>query len=92
MSTIAEKIKVMQAFAKGKTILARDRATGELVKAGDPSWNWGAFEYLIEGQKKKQFFLCYSNGKELLYFPSDTMAPGNLKRVPAGDKFEEEKA
>lgn len=52
MSTLEEKIVVMQAFAKGKPIVAMDKLTREVVTAGNPNWDWSTFEYFVVGPEK----------------------------------------
>lgn len=52
MSTLEEKIKVMQAFGKGKPLISMHKLTREVVTAGNPDWNWGAFEYFVVGPEK----------------------------------------
>lgn len=48
MSTIQEKIAVMQAYADGKEIQVRVIGYGEWVRSVEPTWSWGGCEYRIK--------------------------------------------
>lgn len=47
MTTLAEKIAVMQAFERGERVEAKHKAGGTWTECGIPIWDWFRFEYRI---------------------------------------------
>lgn len=67
MTTLAEKIAVMQAFERGEAIQCQHMRQGphEWEDALLPSWNWDSYRYRI--RPKAQLHLwAKMNGREVL--------------------------
>lgn len=47
MTTLAEKIAVMQAFERGERVETRHKAGGTWVECERPLWDWFRFDYRI---------------------------------------------
>lgn len=59
MKTLAEKIAVMQAAARGERIEA-DIAGWAAVD--NPTWDWGAVDYRVAQKKPREFFVVLTPG------------------------------
>jgi len=53
MSTLKEKIAVMQAFEDALQIAYRKRGTTDWYKAASPSWDWVMYDYQITPNQEK---------------------------------------
>ena len=65
MSTIQEKIAVMQAFADGKRVEYRDKDTpGDWRIAAFPCWDWEDFDYRIKSEPRRIWVNFYTEDFE----------------------------
>lgn len=51
MTTLAEKIAVMQAFERGEKVEDKHKGGGTWAECGSPTWDWFLFEYRIAPKK-----------------------------------------
>lgn len=68
MTTLQEKIAVMQAFADGKTIQVC--LQGKPQDAGDcisPSWNWDMYEYMVKREPREWWVNVYGERNMYAY-------------------------
>jgi hypothetical protein len=79
MSTLKEKIAVMQAFADGKEIqsydLIDDDGLGwrDLDRKSGPAWNWGLYDYRVKPREPRRFFVRLEKNGSVHY----AYEPGN---------------
>ena len=63
MSTTAQKIEIMQAFADGKTIEYKCKGHDRWGEARTPQWNWSANDFRIKPEPPREFWVnVYTNG------------------------------
>jgi hypothetical protein len=90
MSTLEEKITVMQEFQRGEKVYCRKKTDtkGLTVAVLNPIWDWNTNEYFILPAGRRQITLrCYYTGKGLLWLPEGSPITAELQRVPAEDKI-----
>jgi len=83
MSTLEEKIAVMQAHAKGKSIQClyhADRVKSLWMDVPQPSWNWSSFDYRVKPEPEEIGILFNSRGHVLSVYRLTT--PGKQENVP----------
>lgn len=64
--TIAEKIKVMQAYEDGKYIEFRLKGEEVWADCGNPIWDWNEFVYRIKPEVKKPTYRPYKDTCEMI--------------------------
>lgn len=57
MSTIQEKIAVMQAFAEGREVQLKSWCNGDWKDCPNPRWNWHDFDYRIKPVPQAKYIL-----------------------------------
>ena len=89
MTTLAEKIAIMQAFADGKTIQYYNEDMEEWRPARAPIWNWQDKEYRIKPAEPKQVVsYCYRHKVYgTIAYGADPQhhSTSDWQRFPAGD-------
>jgi hypothetical protein len=89
MTTLAEKIAIMQAYERGEKIeFYTDEGWKLWAGVYEPSWNWPNYEYRIAPLEPKKIKLfAWLVDHQLKWFEYDCNAPHELwKRVPSEDK------
>ena len=92
MSTIAEKIAVMQAFERGEKVevfYAAMSGRDLWIPLSAPRWNWEETKYRItkpEPKLRKVKMRAWFDGYSLFWREEKYNPVGEWKRVPAEDK------
>jgi len=68
MSTLQEKIAVMQAFAEGENVEYRGIYSTDDYEWQDmptPSWDWNSFEYRVKREPREWWINTYTTRQEV---------------------------
>lgn len=62
MTTLQEKIAVMQAFADGKAIECSPFGPADWAPVSSPAWNWDEYDYRVKREPREFVVIKHPNG------------------------------
>ena len=86
MTTLAEKIAIMQAYTDGKAVQYYNISKNVWKDAVSPTWDWFTYEYRVKPAKPNQVTsYCFITPDGNLFWNNQKDNQTIYKRFPAGD-------